>query len=135
MQRESTNAHGLSVRTALVADCAFEFIAGGLLLVFAAILGDWLAVGSVACVITGVVFVLAGFAIAGLLRAPDPGLVRWLAYANIAGGAVLWFLFFAAWPSLQPAGRAVLGMAGDAFILIGVLELLALRAQAHVTAD
>ena len=118
-----------SVRTTLILDSAFEFVAGAALIVFAGTFGDWLAIGATACMVLGVVFLAAGVAIAGLARSPDPGTVRALAYANIAGGAGLWVAFFAAWSALAPGGRFVLGAAADAFILIGILELLAISAQ------
>ena len=121
-----------SLRTALVLDAAFEFVAGAALLVFATTLGGWLHIGTLASAVAGVVFLVAGAFIASLLRTSraNSSVVRALALANTVGGCAGWIVAIAAWSSLDPAGRGVLGTASDLFLVIGVLELLALRDSA-----
>ena len=76
----------------------------------------------------------AGVAIMLLRARPDASTLRALAWANIIGGAAGWVLLMAFWPQLDPGGRFVLGIASDAFIAIGVLELFALRERASARA-
>ena len=118
-----------SLRTTLALDAAFEFAAGVALLVFSTTIGGWLGIGTIASVGVGVVFLMAGAFIASMLRRqqPDLRMVRALAIANTIGGCAGWIFTIAAWTSLDPAGRAVLGTVSDAFLMIGVLELAAIR--------
>jgi len=128
---ETTNRGNapLSLRTTLLIDAAFEFV-GGFVLVFAAgSMGDWLGFGSTASVAAGIVFIAAGIAILQLARQPHPdrALVQPLAVANVAGGIAGWVLLIVGWSWFQPEGRWALGMASDAVIIIGLLQLRALK--------
>jgi hypothetical protein len=120
-----------SLRSTLVLDAAFEYAAGAALIVFAARFGGWLGIHPSICIAVGAVFMAAGVAISFLAAAReiDRPLARALAFANVAGGAAGWIAFVAAWPWLDPEGRWLLGMASDAFIVVGLLELRALRAD------
>ncbi len=123
-------AHGhraRPLRAALATDAIFEFVCAALLIGAAGKLGDWLAIGTTATTVLGLVFAAAGLAICALLRVDHGQLVRGLALANIIGGCIGWVVLLAAWSLFEPAGRAVLGSASDGFILVGALELLALR--------
>ena len=120
-----------SVRTTLFIDAGFEFAVGAALIAFAGTIGGWFGFGPPIAVAIGLVFVLAGVVILQMARSPvDSALVRALASANIAGGALGWLTLAVVWGSLAPEARWLLGMASDAVILIGLLELLALRRAA-----
>jgi hypothetical protein len=121
-----------SLRATLAADAAFEFAAGVALIAGARTLGAWFAFGASMSIGAGVVFLAAGVGISVLVRTPRPdaGLVRALAYANIAGGAAGWLALLVAWPWLEPQGRWLLGAASDLVILLGLLELRGLRWRA-----
>ena len=123
------------LKTTLALDAAFEFAVAALLLLFREPFGDWLSIGSMACVVIGVVFAIAGVALVALYRQPHPDrdVIRTLAFANIAGGLAGWALVLAMWPHIDVWGRTSLGAASDIVILIGIFELLALR-RAETTA-
>ena len=118
-----------SVRTTLLVDAAFEFVVGFALVFAARSVGDWLGFGATASIAAGIVFITAGIAILQMARQPRPGseLVRPLAIANIAGGIAGWVLLIVGWSWFQPEGRWALGMASDAVIVIGLLQLHALN--------
>jgi hypothetical protein len=118
-----------SLRTTLVLDAAFEFLAGAVLVLAAHTMGDWLGIGWIASVVVGAIFVAAGVAIVQMLRAasPDLPLVRALAIANIVGGTAGWIVLIVGWPWIQQEGRWTLGMVADLFIVLGLLELRALQ--------
>ena len=124
----------VSLRSILLLDALFEFAAGAALIVFASTLGDWLRIGATASIVLGVVFIAAGVAIMLLRARPDASTLRALAWANVIGGAAGWVVLIAFWPQLDTGGRFVLGIASDAFIAIGVLELLALRERSSIPA-
>jgi hypothetical protein len=60
----------------------------------------------------------------------DHRLVRLLAYANIAGGMLGWTALIAARTLIEHEGRWLLAATSDAFIAVGVLELVALARTA-----
>jgi hypothetical protein len=117
------------LRTALYVDAGFEFVAGAALIAFASTLGGWFGIPALVCVALGIVFLFAGVVIVLIARAEtvDHATVRALAFANVLGGSVGWIVLVAAWPALEPGGRAVLGVAADVFIGIGAWELIELR--------
>ena len=117
------------LQTVLALDAAVEFVAGAALIIFSSTLSGWLAIPSEILIALGIAFVAAGAAIVYLMRAQplDLSLVRALAWANIAGGAIGWAILAAFWSTFDPEGRWTLAAVSDAFITIGTLELLALR--------
>jgi hypothetical protein len=125
----SSRVRAPSVRTALVIDAAFEFAVGAALVMLAPTLGDWFAFGEQVSIAIGGVFMLAGVAILMLVRKHpvDEPTVRALALANITGGAIGWVAVIAAWSLLEPGGRWLLAMGSDVAIIVGLLELAALR--------
>lgn len=118
-----------SLRTTLLLDTAFELLGGALLLLPESPVARWLGMSPRAALVLGIAFVAAGAVLAMLHvpARPNAAVVRGVALANIAGGVALWLFLLAAWPRFGPEARTVLGAAGDAFLALGVLELLALR--------
>jgi hypothetical protein len=80
----------------------------------------WIAAG---------IFLVAGTVIAVVVNADFESreLVWGLAIVNVAGGVGLWVLLGLAWGHFETGGRWVLGAVADMFILVGALEILALR--------
>lgn len=117
-----------SLRALLVADALFELVVGAALLAPGSPAGRWLGSSGLATGL-GAVFVAAAAGIALLARPPRPnaGAVRALAVANVAGGALLWALVILAWTHLPPLARAASGAVADGCLVLGILELLALR--------
>jgi hypothetical protein len=56
--------------------------------------------------------------------------VRYLAFANIAGGAALWLGAMLNWDRFESEGAWLIAAIADAFVVVGLLELFALRQQA-----
>ena len=118
-------------RQVVWADAALELVIAVVLTGVAWRVHAWLDVGRPVALIAAVVFAIAAVAVAWLAWSPKtkPELVRYPAFGNIAGGAAVWAVALSHWDSFQPEGRWLVSAAADAFILIGVLELLALWRQ------
>jgi hypothetical protein len=131
MQAGTARKHTLSLRTLLAWDAALEVAIGAALIAFVAVVAPWLAIGTGVAVGVGVAFLGAAAVIAFLARnvAERRSAVQALAIGNIAAGSAGWLLLVLAWGAFDPPGRSLLGAASDAFILLGVLELMALRRE------
>ncbi|HEX6030837.1 MAG TPA: hypothetical protein VFY90_05345 [Tepidiformaceae bacterium] len=117
------------VRSALLLDAAFELVGAAMMVVAGGTFADLLNVNRIVLWIAAGVFLAAGIGIAAAVNADFESreLVWSLAVANIAGGVVLWVLLGVAWGHFEAGGRWLLGAVADMFILVGVLEIVALR--------
>lgn len=126
-----TTSRGIApvVRKVLWADASLELLMAVALAGFAWPMHAWLVVSEIATrgLAIGFAGVAVALAVAAISRRTSFGFVRVLAWANIAGGVGLWLLLFGAWGHFPAEGRWILAAAGDSFIAIGVLELVALR--------
>lgn len=115
------------VHLALLVDAAFE-LGVALALVFAGKrLADLLNLDSGWVWLFAAVFALAAATIAVIVVTGYSRELVWsLAAANIAGGLVLWLMFLFVRGQLDPGGRWMLAAVADSFLLVGLLEVLAL---------
>jgi hypothetical protein len=121
------SAHLRSLRLVLFTDAAVEVAIGAALLAWRGQIAGWLATPDRALVALGVVFLAAGPLVAAIALPRFVASARPLAWANIAGGTLGWLTLLTVWQPLAPEGRWLLAAASDAFIAVGVLELVALR--------
>ncbi len=120
------------LRQILAADALVEFLVALGLCGLAGRSHEWFGVDRAVTLVASGVFLVAGFAIGFLawFSRTRPAMVRQLAVANIAGGVVGWAALVLMWGRFEPEGRWLLSAGADAFILLGVLELFALRRTA-----
>jgi hypothetical protein len=117
------------VRAALYVDAGFELAVAVLLVVLAPVWADLFNVDQAVIWVAAAVFLLAAVGV-GLIAAMEfesRELVYALAAANIAGGLVLWLMFALMRDDFDPGAQWAVAAVADAFILIGLLEILALR--------
>jgi hypothetical protein len=128
MNLEIHRARRLSLRAVLAADAALEFIVAAALLVPGSPVGRWLTLNTIGGVVVGVVFLVAGAAVAFFSRdeRPNVQIVRGLAAGNAVGGLLGWAVLIAAWSRFEPQGRAVLGIASDLVLALAAFEWLRL---------
>ena len=117
------------VRKLLWADAALEL---AIAVALVGVLGDpaeWLDVSPAAVWIAAGVFFAAAVAVAGLAlwRSTTSGVVKQLALANVIGGVAVWVVALAFWGRFEVEGRTLVALAADGFILVGILEWMALR--------
>jgi hypothetical protein len=131
MNLEIHRSRRLSLRAVLAADAAIEFVVAAALLAPGSPVGGWLKLDAIASIVVGVVFLVAGAAIALFSRDEHPNvrMVRGLAAANAAGGLLGWVVLIAAWSHFEPQGRAVLGVASDLVLALAAFEWLRIRAH------
>ncbi|MEX0782571.1 MAG: hypothetical protein WD557_07975 [Dehalococcoidia bacterium] len=117
------------VRLALYADAAFELIVAVLLAVWASTWADLFNVDEAIIWLAALVFLMAalGVGLIAVLQVEVRELVYSLAGANIAGGVVLWAFFAILRDDFDPGAQWAIAAVADSFILIGLLEILALR--------
>jgi hypothetical protein len=129
MQEQAAPRTHRADRTAHWLDAALELvIAAALLAAFSPIAG-WFDIAAGWVMGIGLVFAAAALAIGLLARSPNTSdsTVRALIMGNVAGGTAGWAILLFAWTSIDIEGRWLLGAASDSFILIAVLEMVALR--------
>ena len=117
------------VRLALGLDAGCE-LAGALVLSLASgRVADLFNVDSAYVWLAAAVFLLAAIGVASvaLIDIESRELVWALAAGNIFAGIAGWLVFAAFRDELDPGGRWLLTAAADTFIVIGLLEFLALR--------
>ncbi len=126
MNLEIHRSRSVSLRAVLAADAALEFIVAAALLMPGSPVGRWLTLNAIASVVVGVVFLVAGAAIAVFSRDGHPSvrMVRGLAAGNAVGGLLGWAVLIAAWSHFEPQGRAVLGIASDLVLALAAFEWL-----------
>jgi hypothetical protein len=129
VQRSDTFALPPVVRKLLAADAAVEAVVGLLLLGIVGRPARWLDLPEGVLLVAASVFFVAAIALAAaaLSRSTSLSFVRQLAWANMAGGAVLWVWIAFSWGTFEPEGTSLAILAADSFILLGVLEWLAVR--------
>jgi len=117
------------LRPILWVDAAVELVVGVFLLGLVGSPHEWLDVSRSASVVASIVFLVAALAVGFLALRVESSLayVRYLAYANIVGGVVVWLALLIRWGEFDSEGRWLASAVADMFILLGVLELLALR--------
>lgn len=117
------------VRTAVLLDAAFEFVVAVALVLAGGALADAFNVDRIVMWIAAGVFLAAALAIGGPVFTAHESrdFVGILAIANIVGGVALWALLGVFWGHFEPGGRWALVAVADMFILIGILEIVALR--------
>jgi hypothetical protein len=116
-----------SLRLVLLADAAVELTVAVSLLVWHGEVARWLAIPELVVVGLGIAFLVAGPLVTAVALPRFIASARPLAWANIAGGALGWLTLLTFWQPLPPEGRWLLAAASDAFIALGLLELVALR--------
>lgn len=124
------------LRKVLWADAAVEL---GIALMLTGMLGRvhwWLNVDQPVTLIAAGVFAVAAVAVAWMAWYPktSPEWVRYVAFANIAGGAALWLGAMLNWDRFESEGAWLIAAVADAFVVLGLLELFALRQQAKTSA-
>lgn len=133
MALSATNAISPTVRGVLWADAGLELLVAAVLIGFPGPAEDWLHLHPAVSLSLAGIFLAAGIALAAAAqsRRTIGAFVRFLAWANIAGGTAVWLLLLDAWGYFPAEGRWMLAAAGDSFIVIGILELIALRRMAR----
>lgn len=117
------------VRLALYADAAFELIVAVLLAVLPSTWADLFNVEEAVIWAVAGAFLLAagGIGLVAALQIESREVVWGLAAANIAGGLLLWLLFVWMRGDFDPGARWANAAVADTLILIGLLEVVALR--------
>jgi hypothetical protein len=117
------------VRQLLIVDAAIEAVLGIILLGVVGRPHFWLNVDRAVTIWAGVVFLLAAviIAVAAGSRRTSAEFVQYLAFANVVGGLAIWVGTVLRWDRFEDEGLWLIAASADAFILIGVLELIALR--------
>ena len=111
----------------LWADAALELVGAAALLLWRDELRAWLGLGA-ATLPLAALFVVGAPAVALLIvTGSRRELVRALALGNLGAGLAGWAFFLVTWSSLEAEGRWIGPAASDTFLVLGVLELLALR--------
>ena len=79
--------------------------------------------------VAAAVFLMAGVGVGliAILQIESREMVYALAGANIAGGVLLWLLFLVLRDDFDPGARWAIAAVADSLILIGLLEIFALR--------
>ena len=116
------------VQRILFADAALEAIVCVALLGIVGNPHRWLDVDrSVTLIAAGVFFVAAiGVLLLALLPSTTRATVQYLAFGNVAGGLAVWLFTALNWDRFLSEGHWFLGATADAFVLIGLLEFVAL---------
>lgn len=117
------------VRRVLFADAAVEGVVGLVLLGLVGRPHVWLDVDRRVTLIAAAVFFVAtaAIAVAAVVPGTPRAFVRQVAFANVAGGVAIWGLALLDWDRFRPEGQWLIGATADAFIVVGALELIALR--------
>ena len=120
---------GPILRRVLAADAVLEAVIGVVLLGLVGKPHVWLDVDRGVTLIAAGVFLGAAIAVAVAAALPrtSAGFVRQLAFANVAGGLTLWAVLALQWDDFRTEGRWLVAAAADAFVLIGLVEVFALR--------
>jgi|GEM_PF-2524957 len=116
-------------RKLLWADAAIEAVIAAVLLGVVGRPHWWLNVDRTVTLTGAAVFAVAAVAIglAAWNRRTSAEFVQYLAFANIVGGLAVWAIAILRWDRFEDEGRSLVGAGADAFILIGIMELVALR--------
>jgi hypothetical protein len=117
------------VRRLLWADALIEAV---IALVLAGLIGRahwWLNVDRTVTLAGAALFAIAALVIAFAARdrRTSPEFVQYLGFANVAGGLALWVGAILRWDHFEDEGHWLIAAGADAFILIGILQLVALR--------
>ncbi|MGE0598396.1 MAG: hypothetical protein AB7J35_01050 [Dehalococcoidia bacterium] len=123
----ATHLHSI-VRRILMADAALEAIVGVALLGLVGSPHRWMDIDrSVTLIAAGVFFVAAvGVLAIALLPGTTRATVQYLAFGNVAGGLAIWLFTALNWDRFLSEGHWFIGATADAFLLIGLLEFVAL---------
>jgi hypothetical protein len=116
------------VRALLLVDAALEIACAAALLGWRGDLQHWLGLNEIAVFVLAAVFFLAAIGPLALVFTPGAApAIGPLAWGNAIGGAAGWVAFPFLWSWFEPEGRWVAAAVFDAFIAVGVAELIALR--------
>ena len=117
------------VRLALYADAAFELVVAALLAAWSSHWADLFNVDQGVIWAAAAIFLLAavGIGLIAMLQIESRELVWALAGTNIVGGVGLWLLFLLLRDDFDDGARWAIAAVADSFILVGLLEILALR--------
>lgn len=120
------------LRRLLLVDAAFEFVVAAML---SGVLGRphfWLNVdrsvvltGAALLAVVGVILAVSAFH-----RAATNGFVQNVAFANLVSGAAIWAAAALNWSQFEPGGHWLVAFIADGCIVLGALQLLALRKPA-----
>lgn len=119
--------HGV-VQWALLANAAVALVVG---LALVGLIGHphrWLDVDRIGTLIAAGVFVVMAGGVLALALYPytSRSTVQYLAFGNVTGGLAVWAMAVAEWDRFTPAGQWFVGATADAFVLVGLLEFVAL---------
>ena len=129
MDRSEPAALPSIARKLLAADAAFEAVAGVLLLGIVGRPARGLDLPEGVLLVAASVFFVAAIALAAaaVSRSTTATFVRQLAWANIAGGLLLWVWIAFNWGQFEPEGTSLAILGADCFLLLGILEWLSVR--------
>ncbi len=116
------------IRKVLFADAALEFIIGVALLGFVGSPDRWMDVDRGVTLVAAGVFLVAAIAVLVMALMPrtSRAAVQYLAFGNLTGGIAIWLFTILNWDRFLPEGHWFIGATADAFVLIGLLEFVAL---------
>ena len=119
--------HGV-VQWGLLANAAVALVVGVGLLGLIGHPHRWLDVDRIGTTLAAGVFVAVAVGVLGLALYPytSRSSVQYLAFGNIAGGLAVWAMAIVEWDRFTPAGQWFVGATADAFVLLGLLEFVAL---------
>lgn len=117
------------VRRLLLVDAVFEFVIAAVL---AGVIGRahfWLNVDRSVVLTAAALLAVVGvvLAVAAFHRAATNSFVQNVAFANIVGGLAIWAAAGLNWSQFEPGGHWLVAFIADGCIVLGVLELIALR--------
>lgn len=118
---------GDAVRLSMWLDAACELAGAIVLLLLAGAIANSTTIAREAAIVASGVFLAAAIVVGVMAAGGRRSSARLLAGANIAGGALLWAVLAARWGEWDAGARWLLAAMSDSFLLIGALELVALR--------
>lgn len=120
------------VRKLLWADAGVEAVVAFVLVGIVGRPHWWLNVEREVTLAGAVVFAVAAVAIAVAAwhRRTSAQFVEYVAFGNVVGGLAVWLGAILRWDQFEPEGRWLIAAAADAFLVLGALELVALRKRA-----
>ena len=120
-------------RKILWADAAVELVVAFVLTGAVGRVHWWLNVERPVTFVAAAVFIAAAIAVGWMAwsEKTSPAAVRYLAFANIAGGAALWLGTILNWDRFESEGAWLIAAVADAFVVLGLLELFALRQETN----
>lgn len=118
----------------LWADVAFEFIVCLIALALAMLNAGWLGISNNWLYGIAAAFGVASVAIVPMARQPHVPVVTLLGWANLLGGIAGWVALTLYWAHLTTPARWMLAAVMDGFVVLGLLELVAVHRDSRTGA-